>query len=194
MTPITLVACGVFRDALPAVLPPGMADIRWLDTALHAEPNRLALQLHDACRSARQRENSFAPKGDVRFLIGSACHPDMARLAKCCCSPVAPFANCIDAFVGQRRRELEAGRTMLITPGWVRAWPGRASAIGWDATDMRIQHGRYDRILLLDPGIRPVSSEELLELFDLIQVPIEVEHLDLGCFRKVVATVLGLRE
>ncbi len=189
MTIPTVIACGIFRDELPAVLPADSAHIHWLDTALHAEPDRLARQLHKAGKAKRTNGNEAVR--DVRLLIGSGCHPDMDRLAKHCGFRLAPFTDCIEAFAGPRRRELEAGRTMLITPGWVRAWPGRASAHGWDTTDMRIQHGRYDRILILDPGIRPVSSEEIFELFDLIQVPIEVEALNLGCFRETVDAVLA---
>jgi hypothetical protein len=35
--------------------------------------------------------------------------------------------------------------------------------------------GRYDRILLLDPGIDPLSDEEILMFFDLTRIPIEIE-------------------
>jgi len=62
---------------------------------------------------------------------------------------------------------------------------------GWDETDARINMGIYDRILLLDPGLSPLSDEEILAFFDLVQVPIEVEPLDLDCFRRCVMETLG---
>jgi hypothetical protein len=43
--------------------------------------------------------------------------------------------------------------------------------LGWDNTDFRINFGRYDRILVLDPGFEPVTDEELLEAFDLWRCP-----------------------
>jgi hypothetical protein len=55
-------------------------------------------------------------------------------------------------------KELEQNGAMLMTPGWVRAWPGIMASLGWDATDVRINLGRYQRILLLDPGINPWTT------------------------------------
>ena len=161
----------------------------WLDTALHAEPEVLKKQLSLAGKIAASKTKT-APV-PVRFLLGNACHPEMDALARNCAACPAPFKNCIEAFVGERQTGLESGKTMLITPGWVRAWPGRASALGWDETEMRIQHGRYDRILLLEPGVNPVSDEEIFKLFDLLRVPIDIEPLDLAHFRKTVADILG---
>ncbi len=184
-----LIACGIFADELKAVLPEGAADVIWLDPTLHAEPAKLAQQLNRVGIGAKQRAGQTGC--EVRLLIGSGCHPDMYTLAQACGSCPAPFKNCIEAFVGRHQQELEANRTMLITPGWVRSWPGLSSPLGWDATDMRTQHGRYDRILLLDPGINPVSDEEILNLFDLLQVPIEVEPLDLGHFKETLLKILG---
>jgi hypothetical protein len=79
---------------------------------------------------------------------------------------------------------------MIMTPGWVRAWPSIMEALGWDGVDTRINLGRYDRILLLDAGVDPLSEEEILSFFDLVQVPIEVESLNLDHFKCTLAEVL----
>jgi len=190
MTPKTvLIACGIFYDELRAVLPDGDIEVVWLDTALHADPVLLEQQL--TCAGRKALEKTGPAPNRVRLLIGSGCHPDMSRIAESCCVCTAPFKNCIEAFAGDRQPELEDGRSMIITPGWVRNWPGRASRFGWDTTDMRIQHGRYDRIVLLDPGINPVSEQEIFDLFELVQVPIEVQPLDLEYFKQKVRDVLS---
>jgi hypothetical protein len=77
-----------------------------------------------------------------------------------------------------------------MTPGWIRAWPGIMAALGWDAVDVRINLGRYNRILLLEPGINPLTDEEILAFFDLTQVPVDIELLELQHFRQVLAEVL----
>ena len=80
---------------------------------------------------------------------------------------------------------------MIMTPGWIRAWPQMMEAQGWDTFDVRMNMGRYDRILLLDAGINPLSDEELIEFFDLVQIPVEVEILDLGLFRETLIRALA---
>lgn len=178
----TIIACGVFADELPAVLPPGAARVAWLDTSLHADAPAMRRQIQRCVETEGTRR--------IRFLVGSACHPDMCAMAERAGSPAPLFANCIEALAGPYRPSLEAGKTMLITPGWVRAWPGREGVRGWDVAEMRMQHGRYDRIVIMDPGINPVQDYEVFELFDMLQVPVEVHSLDLGHFRRVVNAII----
>jgi len=51
--------------------------------------------------------------------------------------------------------------------------------------------GRYDRILVLDTGSNPLSDEEILEFYDLTQVPIEIQQIDLDHLRAKVIELLG---
>ncbi len=44
----------------------------------------------------------------------------------------------------------------------------------------------YDKILLLDPGIDPLSDEEILMFFDLTQIPIKIEPLELNHFKCIL--------
>ena len=47
----------------------------------------------------------------------------------------------------------------------------------WDGTKSTCAStlGRYERILVLDAGIEPLTDEETLSFFDLVQVPVEIE-------------------
>jgi len=56
--------------------------------------------------------------------------------------------------------------------------------------DVRINLGRYDRILLLDPGIVPINDEEILNFYDLVQVPIEIECVELTYFHNLIGQIL----
>ena len=63
-------------------------------------------------------------------------------------------------------------------------------ALGWDEVDVRINLGRYDRILLLDSGIDPITNDEILMFFDLAQVPIDIEPLQLDHFKCILNEIL----
>lgn len=180
-----IIACKVFYDEMQQCLPPNAnAEIIWIDAALHADLDRLERTLKSALSDAR------ASEAEVRMFLGVGCHPDMLKLAKEYGAGISPVKNCIEAFLGPKHQELEKDGTMIMTPGWIRAWPGIMAALGWDAVDVRINLGRYNRILLLEPGINPLTDEDILAFFDLTQVPIDIESLELQYFRQVLAGLL----
>jgi hypothetical protein len=186
MKPRVLIACSVFEQEVRAVLDPDLeVEIVWIEAALHAVPEKL----EETLLGILSDENT--QKKDIRVLLGIGCHPDVAHHAKHFGARLSPVKNCIEAFCGDQARELEANRTMVMAPGWVRAWPRIMDALGWNEVDVRINLGRYDRILLLEPGIEPLSEEEILEFFDLTQVPMDVQPLSLDHFRNVLREVLS---
>ena len=180
-----IIACKVFYDEMQQCLPPDAdTEIVWIDAALHADLDRLEQELKSALSTARASET------EVRILLGAGCHPDMLKLAREYGAGVSSVKNCIEAFLGPKQQELEKDGTMIMTPGWIRAWPGIMAALGWDAVDVRINLGRYNRILLLEPGINPLTDEDILAFFDLTQIPIELESLELQHFQQVLADLL----
>lgn len=182
MKPRALIACSVFEQEVRAVLDPDLqVEIVWVEAALHAVPERLEETLLGILSDENMRNK------DIRILFGIGCHPDVAHHAERFGARLSPVKNCIEAFCGDQARELEANRTLVMTPGWVRAWPNIMDALGWNEVDVRINLGRYDRILLLEPGIEPLTDEEILSFFDLTQVPVEVQPLSLDHFRNVLA-------
>ena len=58
---------------------------------------------------------------------------------------------------------------------------------------MRINLGRYERILVVDAGIEPLTDEETLSFFDLVQVPVETRKIDLAIFRELLSELLDHR-
>jgi hypothetical protein len=180
-----IIACRVFADELLYVLGDKEdVEIIWLDAGLHADLPRLEQELTRVLAATRENLEEF------RLFMGVGCHPDIVKLAEKFGVPLSTVKNCLEAFLGSRVKELEQDRTMLMTPGWIRAWPGIMASLGWDEVDVRINLGRYNRILLLEPGINPLNDEEVLAFFDLVQVPIEVEPLDLAHFRTALTELL----
>lgn len=184
----SLIVCKIFEHELNHVLP-STADItiHWIDAALHADPDRMQTELNAAIAMARAKQEN-----DICFIFGNGCHPDMCEIARDCGAQLPVVKNCIQAILGpEKTKQLETNRTMLITPGWLNAWQDIMAGLGWDEVDVRTNLGRYDRILLLDPGIVPISDEEILGFYDLVQVPIEIEPVELSYFRDLIGEVLS---
>ena len=185
----TLIACRIFEQELHAVLGPESRDkdiqIVWVDSGLHCDLNRLEEELAKAFTAAR------TAGGDVRMLFGRGCHPEIDSLAGNCGVRTTPVKNCIEALLGEKAKKLEEDRTMVMTPTWIRTWPHSVRTfLGWNEVDIRMNLGRYDRILVADPGLNPLTDEEILDFFDLAQVPVEVMPLDLDLFRMTVERLL----
>jgi hypothetical protein len=180
-----IIACKIFYDEMQQCLPPNTdTEIIWLDAALHADLDRLEQALKSALSMTGGSET------EVRIFLGVGCHPDMLKLAREYGAGLSSVKNCIEAFLGPKQEELEKDGTMIMTPGWIRAWPDIMAALGWDEVDVRINLGRYNRILLLESGLNPLTDEEILAFFDLTQIPIELESLELQHFRQVLAELL----
>lgn len=182
-----LIACKIFYDELQFVLPSD-ADIKviWIEAALHVNPDRLEGELKATLADAATNGAT------IQLFLGVGCHPDIVKLSREYGALISPVKNCLEAFLGAKtKEELEKDATMIMTPGWIRAWPSMMAALGWNEVDVRINYGRYNRILVLEPGINPLSDEEILEFFDLIQVPIEIESLELDHFKSLLTAMIG---
>lgn len=83
---------------------------------------------------------------------------------------------------------------MVVTPVYITAWQGIMDGLGWDEVDVRINMGRYDRILPFDSGVVPIKEEEILAFYDLVQVLIEIEQVNLSYFRNLVNQMLDDRQ
>lgn len=187
MKPIKiLIACKIFFDELQHCLPQrDDLKIIWIEAALHANLTRLEEELNKSLSAAA------AIGTEIQLFLGIGCHPDIVKLAKKFNARVSPVKNCLEAFLGARQKELEKNDTMILTPGWIRAWPSIMAELGWNEVDVRMNYGRYQRILLLEPGINPLADEEILSFFDLIQVPIEIEPLELNHFEGLLTNLIG---
>ena len=186
MTKKKIIACQIFTDEVSAVLPEEYrnVDIIWLDAGLHMNLDELEVTLKEVLKAAE------AEGADASVLFGNGCHPDMCPIVNNHGGKVLGSKNCVHAFCGESLDELEQNRTMVITPGWIRFFPNLMAAAGWDEVDVRQNLGRYDRILVMDTGINPLSEEEILGFYDLTQVPIEIQQISLDHFRAKLVEVL----
>ncbi|MDR1164868.1 MAG: DUF1638 domain-containing protein [Deltaproteobacteria bacterium] len=182
----TLVACNILEAEIKSALakrPDVEVEIVWLRAGLHNDMDLLEAKLNEALAKLEKGDPS------VRLLIGYGCSPGLKEIAKERAFPVLATKNCLGALVGEDKlMELEKNKTMVITPSWIRktwfAEDGMKAMLGWDETDFRINFGRYDRVLVLDFGLEPLSDEELMEAYSIIEVPIESESYPMDHFEK----------
>lgn len=78
-----------------------------------------------------------------------------------------------------------------ITGGWLENWRNIfIDGLKWDEIDARQNFGYYDRIVLLDTGLRPVDDLMILEFYEYTQVPIETIPVTLDYMRELLEQVL----
>jgi hypothetical protein len=145
---------------------------------------------------AKAVKKARADGGAISFLVGRECraHRPIGELAAACGGQLPDGHNCLEIILGRDRvRKLRENRTTLMTPAWIKMITNSIADGHWTVEDARLNLGRYDRILLLDPGLEPIADHLLLEFFDLTQVPIEILPVRLDHFKKVIAKLLADR-
>lgn len=189
-----LIACGIFQDEIEFCLKKAIIEpleIHWLEAGLHCDLAALENELQATVDHLRENQ-----KPRLKLLFGYGCLPDMRALAEKWRVSLLPAKNCLAALAGEKKiLELERGRTLVITPAWIRrlwfADPKNKPWASWGPTDLRLNLGRYDRILVLDAGIASLTDEEILEAFDIVQVPLEIKRCALDNFQKLLVDFLS---
>jgi len=188
-----LIACNIFQDEMEYVLARNQdydVETIWIRAGLHSDLDLLEKSLQEAFQKIPQNSS------ELRLMIGRGCLPHMPELAAARDLRLLSTKNCVGALVGEDRlMELERDKTMVITPAWIRniwfAEDGMRALLGWDDTDFRINFGRYDRIVVLDAGLCSLTDEETLDVFEVIQVPIESEPFSLDHFEQFFLNFLA---
>ena len=181
----TLIACEVMADEIKAVLQSDSSvKVVWLEAALHTDFKQLEAKLSTALSEVASKTSQ------VGVLYGRGCLPGIELLVRKYDVVQMSAINCIEALLGPHIQEFN--NSMLLTPGWVRAWPSIMMSMNWDVCDVRMQLGRYKRIVILEPEIRPLSESEILQFFDLTDVFIDIEHIGLHYFREHLQELLSL--
>lgn len=185
----TLIACPIFAKELESTLATLKLTplIDYMHYTIHNNPLTMDEELQEGIDKAVQTNNS------VRFLLGSHCKGQRSRkeIVENCGGKIPQAKNCIDILIGHdRAKELQQDRTSLMTPAWIRMI-NRSIADGqWTVTDARLNLGWYNKILILDTGVEPLSDEMIMEFYDLTQVEIEVLPVDLKHFEGLLSDLL----
>jgi Protein of unknown function (DUF1638) len=184
-----LIACPIFRKELESVLGDlnQVPQINYMHYTIHNNPLRMEEELLENVAKVS------ATGKEVRFLVGKQCNckREIAEVVEDCGGKIPQARNCIDMLIGDElARKLQKNRTSLMTPAWVRMINQSIAEGQWSVTDARVNLGWYNKILILDTGVDTLSDEEIMEFYDLTQVEIEIQPVDLDHFRTLLQELL----
>lgn len=189
---VHFISCGIYQPELEHVLDQIRNEklfdcemqVTYLGAGLHTNFNLLKSNVLKTIDSA---------EGDrIILLYGSKCHPEFDELLKNYPLVRFPQPNCIEIILEQRVRENKENlKTFYLTPGWITKWREIFDS-GWglDEVMMRQSFGFYDRLLLADTGVCEITDEQILEFFEYVGVPVEIENTGLENFKNSIVTAI----
>ncbi|MDR2500439.1 MAG: DUF1638 domain-containing protein [Treponema sp.] len=182
------IACGIFQFELEKVLP---KIISGLGRDIQTEYLAPGLDVHaDRLEQAVAEKIAGPGAGKTMLLYGSMCHTEWPRITGRSGVVYPKPANCAELLLSpQKKKEIDAtGNVYYLTMGGLKLWKEiYRQGHGWDETDARQNFCYFDRIVVLDTGVFPISEEDLFEFFEYTQVPVEIENISLDHFTSIVA-------
>ncbi len=186
---ISLISCPIFKDELKEVLPlDSEITLLLMDSIIHNNPKIMKQELTNAIAAVKNKNH------DICLMVGCECECDtgIKQIAKEAGAKHPSGKNCIEIILGpERTKELQNDRTIIFTKGWIKMIKKSLEKGLWSEVDVRTDFGYYDRALVLDYGTAPLTDLEILSFYDLIQVPIEIEQVNLDHFKTVVNNLVG---
>jgi hypothetical protein len=184
-----LIACPIFQKELESVLSELnlTPKINYMHYTIHNSPLKMDEELQDGVDQALKTGD------DIRFLVGRHCKGkrNVEDVVEDCHGKIPQGRNCIDMLIGRElTNELQKNRTSIMTPAWIRMINQSIREGNWSETDARLNLGWYNKILILDTGIEPLSDELIMEFYDLTQVEIEIFPIDLEHFKALLQDLL----
>lgn len=183
--PRKMLCCSILSHELELLVNDRDIEIHYVDAAMHVDQNRLAKSITDTLGNIGEV--------NIPLIIGTQCHPELEKIVAELGGRVIQARSCIEMLLGDKMSCLDAeANTFYLTTGWLENWRKIfIEGLKWDRVDARQNFGYYDRILLLDTGINPISDEEILEFYDYTQVPVEIMPVDLNHLRQLLEKVLN---
>jgi len=158
--------------------------LKYIDAALHVDNDLMENALKSSLKEFEHSKED--PKEGPAVVIGTKCHPNIRKIVESYGSEIFNASNCVEMLLGDKMYELsEEAKTFFLTVGWLDNWRKIfIEGLKWDPIDARINFGCYERIHLLDAGLREISDEEIIEFFEYTEVPIDIYPITLDHFKQ----------
>ena len=79
------------------------------------------------------------------------------------------------------------GKDIYLTSGWVEKFDElNAFSNAVDNYDRLNQFGMYENAIIGDTGVIKITDEMIFDLYEKIQVPVEVEPVDINIFENLI--------
>jgi hypothetical protein len=177
-----ILACGIFRPELEKILPEIKREldeedikVTFLSPALHIDTNKMEDEIKKNLELTKPQK--------TLLLYGSMCHTNLSSIIKNYNTVNPHEKNCVELILSaERKGEIDkSGTIFYLTCGWLRYW----REIFQNGMEALI----CDKIVALDSDSDMISDEDMLEFFDYIQVPIEIEKISLDHFKETVLKI-----
>ncbi len=93
----------------------------------------------------------------------------------------------------ENKKNIIDDKNLYITPGWVLKFDELNNFINAvDMYDVRQQYGQYENIIIGDTKVCDITNDMIFDLFEKIQVPLEIEDVGISIFKnKIISALKG---
>lgn len=188
---IGILACSVFELELEYILKnikeknlfEENIEVTYLPFGLHTDLNTLEKDVTNSLDKLTLEYDK------VIVLYGSKCHYRFFEFLKKYDNiiEIKP-ANCLEAIIGNKVVESYAqGKDIYLTCGWIEKFDELnkfSNAV--DNYDVLNQFGMYENAIIGNTGVMEITDDMIFELYEKIQIPIEIEDVDISIFENLI--------
>lgn len=188
---IGILACSVFEPELEHIIKnikekkifEENIEVTYLPFGLHTDLNKLENNVINSLDKLTLEYNK------VIVLYGSKCHYNFFEFLKKYDNiiEIKP-ANCLEAIIGDKVVESYAqGKDIYLTSGWIEKFDELnkfSNAV--DNYDVLNQFGMYENAIIGNTGIIEITDDMIFELYEKIQIPVEIENVDISIFENLI--------
>ena len=92
----------------------------------------------------------------------------------------------------KNKRSIMDNKNLYITPGWVLKFDELNNFINAvDIYDVRQQYGQYENVIVGNTNVFDITDKMIFDLFEKIQVPIEVENIGINNFKNKIIDAIN---
>lgn len=183
---IFILSCGVFEPELNKILEDIKKEklfneninVKYLPFGLHTNLDKLKSVI------TSNLDNIQSDK--IIMLYGSKCHYMFHEFLKDYDNLITfKDSNCIELIIGNEMKNNDGN--LYITPGWVLKFDELNKFMkAVDIYDIRQQYGQYDNVIIGDTDICEFTDDMIFDLFEKIQVPIEIQKISINNFKNKI--------
>lgn len=184
---IFILSCGVFEPELNKILEDIKKEklfnedisVKYLPFGLHTNLDKLKNVITNNLNNIKSDK--------IILLYGSKCHYMFHEFLKDYNNLITfEDSNCIDLIIGNEKKENE-DKNLYITPGWVLKFDELNKFMNAvDIYDIRQQYGQYNNVIIGDTNVCEFTDDMIFDLFEKIQVPIEIQKIDINNFKNKI--------
>ncbi|MBC5997161.1 DUF1638 domain-containing protein [Romboutsia ilealis] len=191
---IFILSCGVFEPELNKILIEIKEekifdediDVKYLPFGLHSNLDKLKSEIVTNLDKVKESK--------IILLYGNKCHYKFYDFLKNYDNVITfDDANCMELIIkdSKNKKSIIDDKNLYITPGWVLKFDELNNFINAvDMYDIRQQYGQYENIIIGDTKVCNITDDMIFNLFEKIQVPIDVEDVDINNFKNKIINAL----